>query len=285
MIRLLQSIARVFDRLQARWEWLTTHRAMGAVFVAVYLAALGVIELNRLGLLSGQAAAVVGTSHYGAVNVAFTGLLVVEILSLVFVLADSVATSVGKQFELFALILLRKAFMAFGAMGEPIEWGRSYEELLVIGADIAGALLVFFLLGAYYRLQRHQPIVAGAAERASFIAAKKAVALLLLGAFALLGILELRDAIGGSASWDFFQSFYTLLVFSDILLVLLSLSFNSSFSAVFRNTGFAAATILLRLALTAPPFFNAVTGLAALLVAIGLTVAYNLFPVETAGHR
>lgn len=67
------------------------------------------------------------------------------------------------------------------------------------------------------------------------------------------------------------------MVFSDILLVLISLRYNSTYSVVFRNSGFAVATILLRLAITAPPFINVALGLAAISLGIGLTFIYNNF--------
>ena len=45
---------------------------------------------------------------------------------------------------------------------------------------------------------------------------------------------------------------------------------------VFRYFGFAVATVLIRLALTAPRIWDAALGLAATLFAVALTWAYNL---------
>ncbi len=46
---------------------------------------------------------------------------------------------------------------------------------------------------------------------------------------------------------------------------------------MFRNSGFAVATVFVRLALTAPPVTNAVLGVPAVVFACGLTFAYNGF--------
>lgn len=43
----------------------------------------------------------------------------------------------------------------------------------------------------------------------------------------------------------------------------------------FRNSGFAVATVVIRLALTAPPFINVDLGLDAAFFAIGVTWIYN----------
>ena len=62
-----------------------------------------------------------------------------------------------------------------------------------------------------------------------------------------------------------------------MLLVLVSLRYSSSYEILFRNSGFAVATVVVRLALTAPPFFNVLLGVGAMVFAIGITFAYNGF--------
>ncbi len=75
----------------------------------------------------------------------------------------------------------------------------------------------------------------------------------------------------------FFEPFYTLLIFADILVVLLSLRYSATYQVVFRNSGLAVATVLLRAALSAPPYLNAALGLAAALLALTLAAAYRAF--------
>ena len=82
--------------------------------------------------------------------------------------------------------------------------------------------------------------------------------------------------VGGKSSL-FFEEIFSLLIFSDVLIVLISLRYSASYRVVFRNSAFALATVLIRLALTAPPLYNAVLGLMAALYTIGLTLAYNEF--------
>jgi hypothetical protein len=267
----------VFERLRAIWERPGVERGLGTALIVAYLGSLLVIEANRQGWLPQPAAAVIPTSHYGAIALAFTLLLFVEILALVFVLADSVAASVGKQFEILALILIRKAFLEFKSFGEPIEWAGVSDSILIILADLGGALVIFVGVGLYYRVQPHLPITAGDREQSSFVAAKKVVALLLLGAFVLLALRSGWGELTGGGGPGFFESFYTVLIFSDVLILLISLRYSTISAVVFRNAGFAASTVIIRVALTAPPYISVLLGIAAMAFALALSIAYRAF--------
>ena len=216
---LLQAPSRVFAVLSTAWHRRGTQRGVATGLVVSFLVALGVIELSRLGLLPEPLAGWVGTSHYDAITLAFTLLLVLEVLGLVFVLSDSVANSVGKQFELLSLIFLRKAFLTFKGFGEPIDWEATAESVPHLVVDIGVALLIFVVVGIYYRVQRHRPITADEREQASFIAAKEAVALLLLLAFVALAVLWGAGAVHGQPPFAFFEAFFTILIFSDVLIL------------------------------------------------------------------
>ena len=281
--RLLAALERWFDALEARWEGTRSQRALGTVLTAAFLAGVFVIELNQRGWLPERLSEALPTNHFGAVGFVFTLLLAVEIVGLVFALARSVAESLGKQFEVFALILLRKAFLEYARFGEPVSWPDVAKSLPHVLADLGGALLVFVLLGAYYRVQRHRAITSHAPDRHSFVRAKKAVSLLLLAVFAAMGLDAVHHALVGEEAGAFFASFYTVLVLSDILLVLVSMRYSGRFCVVFRNSGFAAATTIVRLALSAPPVVNALLGVGALAFAVVLSLAYNAFDPREAG--
>lgn len=275
MVRVLLGwTTAIFDGLARRWESAHQQRAAGTLIIVGYLVTLVAIECRRQGWLPSWAADTVPLNHFHAVDVAFTLLLVVEVIGLVFGLAESVARSLGIQFEIFSLILLRQTFKEFTRFDEPIRWAQVSESILHMASDVVGAVAIFALLVLYYRLQRHHPITS-AGERESFVSAKKAIALLLLAVFLTIGIDDLRHWVGDGAVFPFFEVFYTVLIFSDVLIVLISLRYSSTYRVVFRNSGFAATTVILRLAMSAPPMTNAALGVCAALVACGVTVAYN----------
>ncbi len=275
---LLLPLTRGYDVLDRLWERLMHGRTLGLSLTVVFLATLVLVELNRQGLLPAALAGRIEVRHFAAVEAAFWLLLVFEVLALVFTLPHSVSNSVGRQFELVSLIMLREAFLEFARLGEPIDVAaHGYHTVEIVLLDLLAALLLFVLVGLYYRVQHHQPITPDEREQGSFIAAKKVVALCLFAGFLVLaGIYGVRFLLG-EPSADFFSDFFTILIFSDVLIVLISLAFTSGYHVVFRNSGFAAAAVLIRLALPAPELVRPALAVAAAVFALALTLAYNSF--------
>ncbi len=272
-------ITYIFDPLHHLWEHEKMHRKISYGLVLFFLCSIISIELNRRNLLPGSLAAVVPKNHFFAVQAAFTVVLILEVISLVFTIPCSFSRSVGKQFEILALILMRNAFKELSYFPEPITFLGNEQAVLYILSDGFGALLIFALLGYYYTVQprttdeKMQP-----ADLYSFVAAKKGIALILLSIFIFMGINSALATLTGTEHTDFLYGFYTLLILTDILVVLISQCYQPSFYAVFRNSGFALSTLIIRIALAAPPFFNVLLGLAAALFAILLTlVSRGLF--------
>ena len=280
--RLLHFASHTFEALEQAWESHRTQRMLGSLLVISFLVALVVLDLSIRGWL--PALPIIGRprNHFYAVEIAFTLLLLIEVASLIFVLERSVSSAVGKQIEILSLILLRQSFKEFIYFDEPIRWEQVRESLFPMVSDALGGLLIFAVLGAYYRLQRHIPITADAQDQANFVSAKRLVALGLLFVFIVVGISEFAGGLATGETPQFFDQFYTVLIFTDVLVVLISLRYSTTYNVVFRNSGYALATVFIRLALIAPPPYNAVLGLGVALFAVALTVAYNsLAPVAS----
>jgi hypothetical protein len=279
MRTLLRLNRRWFDRLDEMREREGARRMLATALLVAFVAGIAVIELNRLGLLPPAMAERLPTNHFHAFDVAFTLLLLVEIVELVFGLATSVAGAVGKQFEIFSLILLRDSFKELVYFEEPIQWSlgdeTAREAVQLILADAVGALLVFVTIGVYYKLQQHHPITASEEQQHRFVDAKKLIANLLLLTFVGLSLFSVWVFGTTGEGIAFFDTVYTVLIFSDVLIVLVSLRYSASYHVVFRNFGFAAATVMLRLALAGPQYVDALLGVGAALFCVGLTAAYN----------
>jgi hypothetical protein len=274
---MLRAAAALFDRIDGFWESARMRRAVAAVLVVGFLGALAAADAAQRGWLPAPLRLRVPHGHFFAVELALWLLLSWEVVGLVLGLARSVSSAAGKQFEIFSLILLRHSFEEFAHFGEPLTWTEVEPAVGRMLANGFGALLIFVVLGLYHRAQRHLPLTGDARDRESFIASKKAMALVLVAIFAVLAA---RAVFFGGHG--FFESFYVVLVFADILVVLLSLRYSSAYHVVFRNSGLAVATVLLRLALSAPPYWSAALGLAAAVFALGLAAACNRFaPVDT----
>ncbi len=267
---MLRHAAALFDRLEALWEGARLRRVVAMGLAGAYLLALAAVEGSQRGWLPAGWRLRTAHGHFVAVELALYLLLASEVVGLVLGVARSVSNAAGKQFEIFSLILLRHSFEEFAYIGEPIVWDAARLPVLRMLSNGFGALAIFAILGVYYRAQRHLPLTCDARDRTSFVQAKKLVALVLLAIFAWLGA---RAAVAERPS--FFDSFYTVLVLADVLLVFLSLRYSSAYHVVFRNSGLAVATVILRLGLAAPAFYNAALGVAAALFALALTWAYG----------
>lgn len=267
-----ERITYIFDPLHHLWEHEKMHKKISVTLVLFFLVMVILIECKRLGIISGSMTDLIPDNHFYAVQYAFTVVLVLEVISLVFTLPCSFSRSVGKQFEILSLILMRNAFKELAQIPEPVSFKGSEWAIMHIISDGFGALLIFALLGYYYYTQsRVTDDAMKPTDLFSFVAAKKGIALILLILFTYMGINSAVLSLTGKEHTDFLYDFYTLLILTDILVVLISQCFQPSFFTVFRNSGYALSTLLIRLALAAPPFFNVLLGVAAAVFAILLT--------------
>ena len=265
-----------FDPIHQFWESKRTQSFVAGVLVVVFLAALLGVELNRRDLAPEWLSWFTADSHFYAVNLAFSLVLLIEVVHLVFTVPCSISRSVGTQFEILALILLRGAFKKLSAFPEPITVVGHMAPVQEILAASFGALAIFAMLGLYRHFCRPEEDIRS--DRLfRFVAAKKIVALALLGIFIWMGALDAWLAFRGLPGVEFFPDFYTVLIFSDILLVLIAGRFQPKFRSVFRNSGFVLSTLIIRLALSAPPYYREVLGLASITYALLLTMTYNRF--------
>ncbi len=273
-------VARLFDWLEEHWESHATTRRLANSLVLVFLLELVLIEAKNRGWLPAFADTYIkSTNHFHAVNLAFSLLLVYEVIELVFSMAHSVATSVGKQFEIFSLILLRSSFKEFTYFEQPIDWHKVGDPMRHIMADAVGAVIIFLALGIYYRLLKHQKITSSADDQIKFVATKKILALAMLAIYGGVGTVVVYDWLLTGDGPPFFQTFYSVVIFADFLLVFISLRYSTQFHVLFRNSGFALGTVVIRVALSAPIYYKVGLGITSIIFILVTTWAYNRFQV------
>lgn len=275
MSNFIEKIHHAYDPLHYYWEHKSTQRAVTSILIGVFVISLLAIELNRNSLLPEVIGSFIPTNPFYSVHLAFSLLLLAEIISLIFILPCSVSRAVGKQFEILALIFLRNAFKELIHFSEPIKLAGQMDAVLRIGAYGLGALLIFILLSFYYNQQVKREDTGSGQVVFMFVGAKKFVALILLFLFAALSVYNITSWVGAHDKLEFFAEFYTILVFSDVLIVLISHSFFPHFKDIFRNSGFAISTLLMRLSLTAPPYYDVLIGVGASVFALFLAIAYK----------
>ena len=277
-IEKLQPFTDVFDWLQHSWGRATTQRRVALLILWVYLLALLGVELNRQGILPAWLATVTPISHFYAIHLAFTLILVLEVMSLIFIIPSSLSQSMGKQFEILTLILLRNAFKELAHLPEPVSVAGDMAPVLYIAVSGTGALLVYLCLGLYKRTaRRRMHFIQSPDMRMRYVMSKKLLALALFVIFMATALRDFFLFVTGGGDRSFFETLYTVLIFSDITMVLIAQRYMPAFHAVFRNSGFVIGTLLMRLALSATPLWSPVIGLFAAVFVLALTWVTNYF--------
>jgi hypothetical protein len=281
---MLEYFGDIFDRVQHALEHPVTQRRISTCVFWIFLATLAGVEAKNLGALPPGLAAHTPDSPLEAINLAFTLILVLELLSLVFAIACSLSRALAKQFQILGLILLRNSFKELTHLHEPVNMALDWESVLHIGILGASALIIFICLGLYHRLPQ-APVHLPSDMRMRYVLSKKTLGLVLLVIFACTGLRDLWIFLSTGHNTRFFENIYTVLIFADVALVLIAQSYMQSFHAMFRNAGFVLATLLIRIALSTPPPWDALIGICAALYTLALTWAITRFDPRAAPLR
>jgi len=265
---------KLFDLIQYKWNSRSFMKSLGTILVVFYLISLLLIAFQRYGMLGGFFT-FVPSNYFRSIEFAFTLLLFFEVVALVLSLEKSVSQSMHIQLEILSLILLRSAFKVVGDFPEVITMNAIKEDVVYMFTDAFGALAIFFGVLIIKRFEKSLSICRTEDGLQSFVAIKKILALLLLLIFLVMIVLDAVYFFNGIDLFDFFHSFYTVLIFSDVLVVFISLRYSDSYLVLFRNSGFALGTVIIRLALNAAPPFNAALGMVATFFVLGLVYFYN----------
>lgn len=273
-------LANLYNRIESYWHGDKNHRILGGFIVLVFIVSLLLIYLNKLGLINEYIGSYIPDKYFSAIVIAFWILLLFEIFSLIFVLPKSVSSSMLTQFEIFSLILLRDIFKSIESFPEPIEWNHLAQNFYPMALDAFGALMVF--IGIYFirKMQLHRSITTKDQQN-QFIEIKKVLSLLLIGIFIGLAAYDAYLFLIQSTHFQMFNLFYTVMIFFDVAIVLISLRYNLSYVVLFRYSGFTLATIMLRFSLSAPPFYKALIGVISVIFVIILTFFYSKLVKQT----
>jgi hypothetical protein len=150
--------------------------------------------------------------------------------------------------------------------------------------NISAGLLMFLLVTVFLHAARRRgdddrpEAEMRALER--FILNKKVIALgltVLLLAVAVQRVIEFaRDASTPTNLNSFFYTdVFTVMIFTDVLIVILSLAVSDRYELVFRNGAFVISTILIRLSLTAAWPYGALLALMGMVFGILTLLIYN----------
>ena len=276
MERLIYPFARFFDALNSLWDEKKTQRILGNILVITFVVSLIMAWCVQNNMIPGNWLYLFPKNIFQSIEISFTMLLIIEVIGLVFVLSHSISSSLVKQIEILSLILLRSAFKQFGEFYDQNNWS-DLEPIMGMISDAFGALVIFIIVLIIGKTLKHAPITEDPESQTRFVVFKKMTGLVLFVIFLSSGFYDVYLYIVHLQAFDFFKNFYTILIFADIFLVLISMRYNYSYIIVFRNSAFAVATLIIRMALSAPIYYNIVLGILASLFVLGVSFFYSKF--------
>jgi hypothetical protein len=274
---MIKQITGLFDKHVLFWENPKIIKTISTFLVIIFIAcgicsflvSQKIIYLGHFNSLFNH--------RFFAVEVVFTILLIFELLSLIFVLPKSVTRSLGKQFELLSMIFLRDAFKEFSHLDEFVLWSDSSKSIINILVYSFGALTIFTIMGFTRKLNREIQLSETYINQFQFVRIKKMLAIFLLLSFFYIGFNDFITLLQTGVFLHSFETFYTALIFTDIVIVLVSLRFTTNYYRVFRYSAFVLATILIRISLTLEPCYNVILGIITTLFVFTLAKVYHYF--------
>lgn len=283
--KILNFSEKIFHRLRDAYESETMNRVISKSLVVAFLITTAISLLVIEGFVDLGSINKYFTNPFFTIEICFIVLLMFELLSLIFVLPKSVSKSVGKQLELLSLIFIRGAFKEFSHIKDANDYSFDLanlpEPVINMAFYAVGALIIFTLLGVTNNLRKHTPISNVEADTQRFVQAKKLLSLLLLVSFFVILVMDFNDFFATGNYNPSFHTFYTMLIYSDILIVLIALRYTMNYYKIFRYSAFVVATIFIRLALSVKPYYDVIVGVFAAIFVLLLTLTYNYFLKDT----
>jgi hypothetical protein len=286
------SLANAFDRVYSdqRREWLD--HAVVNVSIAGFLVHLLLVFLARTLPNPPALLAAVGRNYLAAIYTPFSFILFYEVLMLIAALPHSTTQSIAKQYEIVSLIFIRRFFKDIAQFDDIGKLAQLSPEVLPVFVDVGAGLFMFLLVTVFLHAGRRRPQrdthTEESAELKKFISRKKVIALALvvllvaLAAYSLVVFaFEDSQAIyqGTKLTLDpntfFYTDLFTVMIFTDVLIVILSLSVSDRYELVFRNGAFVISTILIRFSLTTERRYSALLAVTGMVFGIVTLVIYN----------
>ena len=219
---------------------------------------IGLWALDSTGRISitGEASELV-SSPLSSLYTPFSILLVYEVYQLIRTIPDSFSSSVGKQYEIATLLVVRDILKRLSEVEGTEGWEIS-SDLGFLLVECAAFLALFYTSLTYFRISDNSTKSGDmSGDIAVFVESKRLVANFMLIVFLLTAaysfftwIASVQDGGGSVSRVIFFLDFFTFLILADILILLVSYWFYTDFGNLARNTGFVLSTVIIRVAIS-----------------------------------
>lgn len=270
---LQEKIEKLFHKIINKESIHRLERVTITVAILSFLGHMGLIAATRVGLISRWE--IFDVDILVAIATPFTIILIYEAFLVLGSIAVSIPQSVGKQYQVISLIVMRNIFKDLSKLGS-IELNS---ELFKLVSDMGTTLLLFVLVAIYYYLNKRYLQMCEEDENVemkTYSTIKKLATILALALVLVIGTLSLIMSIVNHGDnflqhieVDRFLEFtFNVLILTDVFLLVLSSVFHDKYEIVIRNGALIVSTIILRIAITDSSPLNNVIAIAAMLFGI-----------------
>ncbi len=269
-------------------------RAILILAIASFIIHLTIIYLVDFGIIKLAETSDLLNNPIAAIYTPFSFILLYEVYLLIYYLPKSFTTYIGKQYEIISLIIIRRLFKDLSNLDLEGDWFKTKYDLQFT-YDLVTSIIIFALIYVFYRQSRIEITNKAGKETnlnalAKFIKIKKGIALMLVPIFMALTVYSFTKwfysvAYPGDITYNsfkninniFFEQFFNILIFADVLILLFSFFITDEFHKVVRNSGFIISTILIRISFSASGLANNILIIFAIIFGLSMLFIHNKF--------
>lgn len=294
MIKLNKYFKLFYDQLLSDKTREKSEQVILIIAIASFIVHLAVIYLVDFGIIQIDSASDLLKNPIAAIYTPFSFILIYEVYLLIYYIPKSFTIYISKQYEIITLIIIRRLFKDLANITFSENWFQINYDLQFT-YDLVASVLLFFLIYLFY-VQNHKKYspanedFSHNQEILRFIRIKKVMALALVPILFIIAIYSFSHWSYNVFNPDkademtftninnvFFEQFFTVLIFVDVILLLFSFFHTDEFHKVIRNSGFIISTILIRLSFSATGLLNTLLIVSAIIFGLLILFIHNRF--------
>jgi hypothetical protein len=297
----LNLLENLYQRLLSEKTKEKSERIILWIALASFILHLLFIELINFDIITIHEPSNLLNNPIAAIYTPFSFILVYEVYLLIYYLPKSTSTYISKQYEIIALIIIRRLFKDLSGISLTSDWFNVKNDLQFT-YDLVASVLLFYLIYLFqiqrtkiYRTPNHH--INQNSSITKFINAKKWIATALVPVLLFTAIysflswctgiiepLETNTISFKNINNIFFEQFFNILIIADVILLLFSFFHTDEFHKVIRNSGFIISTILIRISFSVSGIINNLLIVSAILFGLSIFFIHNKFEKQLAAE-